>query len=160
MVEEETFEADTPGVAAKGAIRCDDTVTGNDDGQRVVVVGAAHGARGTGLPQRGRQFAIGRGRAVRQTLQRLPHFQLEGGAPRQQGQIEVAQRAGEITGQLISRTEPGAFVSRPVHRWGSGPFVIDEPQAFDPCRAPGYAQIADMGGDVGVVNVLGSASST
>ena len=59
MVKQESLEADATGIPTEFAVSTDDAMTGDDDGQGIVVIGAAHGTCRSGTPQTGRQFTIG-----------------------------------------------------------------------------------------------------
>lgn len=151
VVDEDALEPYTAGVATEGAAGAHDTMTGHDDGQRVVVIGAAHGARGAGPTQGGGERTVGRRRAVGNSPQRLPHLQLEGCAPRDQWQVEVAQSPAEIGGQLVTGTKTGGVTARPCGGNGRRAFSVDEPDPFDTRRAPGDGEITSGRGDDGVV---------
>ncbi len=72
----------------------------HDDGDRVGRAGVADGTRRRiGLV---RELAIGTRRAKRDVLHRLPDALLEGRTGKRQRQIEFAQLAGEIGGELAA----------------------------------------------------------
>lgn len=77
------FFVDPPGVACQASACADDAVTGDDDGNLVVPDCAAHGLRGHFLKPLlfGKlpcNLAVGRGLAVRNLQEDLPHRLTEG----------------------------------------------------------------------------------
>ena len=101
-------------VAGQRAVGADHAVAGDDDRDRVAVVGAADRARRGGLADRARDVAVAGGLAERDPEQRRPDRLLERGPPGRQPQIEARALAREVLLQLDDRRAQAAIVPGPV----------------------------------------------
>ena len=103
------------------AAAADDAVTGDDDRNRVASVGRADGAHGFGVVDGRGDRAVTCGLAVADAEKLLPDLALKGRAFEGQGQVEAAQRTGEIGSQLTLRL----FEERMRARRGCGGLASD-----------------------------------
>ena len=99
------FHAQTSGIADQCARAADHAVAGDDDGDRVAVVGHAYRAAGRRAADLRRDLAVGAGLAVRDRPQGLPHGLLEWSAGGRQREGELAARSCEVFGQLGRRLQ-------------------------------------------------------
>ena len=99
--------------AAACAVAADDAVAGHDDCHRIASVGRAHGAHGFGVVDGVGNRLIAGGFAVRDAEKLLPDLSLTGRAVQGEGQIEAAQFASEIRGQLPLRLPQKWMRARP-----------------------------------------------
>ncbi len=93
VFEQETFAPQAAPVAAQLAVGRDHTVTGQQDRQAVVAVGATHGTLGAGPAKGAGEAVVGACFAVRNLAQLGPDLSLE-------------VRAGVTVGTLNSRNDP------------------------------------------------------
>ena len=113
-------------VAPQAAVRGDDPVAGDDEGDGIDGVGLAHGPGGLGAPYPAGQFAVGDGLPPGNAPQFLPDPELKGGALGVQGEggkigggaIEVGdefsfggldERLQVRRGRVLLRRQRGAF---------------------------------------------------
>ena len=82
-------------VAPQAAVRGDDPVAGDDEGDGVTAVGLAHGPAGLGVAHPPGQFAIGDGLPPGDAPQFLPDPELKGGA------LGVQGEGGKIGGDAL-----------------------------------------------------------
>ena len=99
------FHAQTSGIADQCARAADHAVAGDDDGDRVAVVGHAYRAAGRRAADLRRDLAVGAGLAIRDRPQGLPHGLLERSAGGRQREGELAARSCEVFGQLGRRLQ-------------------------------------------------------
>ena len=78
-------------------------MAGNDDADRVVVVGVADGAHGGGAADAPCHLAVAAGLAIGDALQLLPAETLELGAGQVERQVEGAPRPRQVLGELAAR---------------------------------------------------------
>src|SRR5690606_41414813 len=119
QAEQDLLAGQAAAVADEGAVRADEAVAGGDDGDRVAVVGGAHGAGGARGVQRAGDVAVARGAPVGDRRQPPPDLELEGGAGGGQPGGELPQLAGEVGAQLLGGgTERSGVVHRVRRRRG------------------------------------------
>ena len=91
---------DSGGEAYEVSVFADDAVAGDDDGNGVDAVGAAHGAAGIGAADFCGEVAVGAGGSVGDFLQGLPDLLLKGGACGAAFYGELCSLAGEVFRKL------------------------------------------------------------
>src|SRR3989442_1214283 len=101
VLEQPAFAIQAAAEAGQLAARPDHAVTGDDDGDRVLAVGGAHGASGARVAEAPRQLAVARGGAVGDGAEEVPHLLLEGRAGRVERQVERRPGAGEGLVSLV-----------------------------------------------------------
>ena len=137
--EQELFARQTAGVTGQLAARTDDPMTGNDDRNRIVMVGTAYGPRSLRITCPTSDFAVSHGLSVRNFREDLPNFLPIRGSLRFKRQIERGASSGEIFIQLFRRPleqegrmpdgMPGElFFEENV---GDGPTVLDDSDRSD-----------------------------
>src|SRR5256885_2804545 len=102
MLQQPALAVDAATEAGKLAVRTDDAVTRNDDGDGVLAVGGTDGAGGSQVAQAARDVAVAARHPVGNRAQLLPHPQLERSAARVERQIEAGASAGEVLGELVA----------------------------------------------------------
>src|SRR5206468_4782379 len=95
MLQQPTFAVEATAVTGQLPPRSDHPVTGNDDRNRVLAVGRAHGAAGADLAELARQRAVAHRRPVGNGAQGNPDAPLERRAGRVEWQVEGGSAAGE-----------------------------------------------------------------
>ena len=109
------------GIAGERAVRTDDAVAGDDDRDRVAVVGHADGTAGARIADGGGELAIGARLAIGDGAQRRPDPLLKCGAARGERQVECPPRARKVFPQLrLGRVEQGRGVLRAVRAEADG----------------------------------------
>ena len=68
MLEQTLLDGQTAGITMQAAVLSQDTVTGNDNGDGITPIGAAHGTRAFGPAHLVCQFLVGDRRAKRNVL--------------------------------------------------------------------------------------------
>ncbi len=132
--EQELFARQTAGVTGQLAARTDDPMAGNDDRNRIVIVGTAYGPRSLRITCPTGDFAVSHGLSIRNFREDLPNFLPIRGSLRFKRQIERGAFSGEIFIQLFRRPleqegrmpdgMPGElFFEENV---GDGPTVLDD----------------------------------
>ena len=81
MAEQPALAVQAGTVAAQAAVRGNDPVAGDDEGDGVDRVGLAHGPGGLGVADPAGQFAVGDGLPPGNAAQFLPDPELETGCP-------------------------------------------------------------------------------
>ena len=84
------------GVAGKGAVRAEDAVAGDEDGEGVGADRVGYGADGGRMADAPGKFAIGRGAAEGYLQQLVPYLFLKLRACEHQRHVEFASFAGKI----------------------------------------------------------------
>lgn len=100
VFEEPGFAVEAAAVAGEFSRGADDAVAGDDDGEKVVSVGAADGARGCGGGDGGGLLAVGAGFAGGDGAEVGPGAEFEGRAGGGEGAGEVKAVAGEVVAEL------------------------------------------------------------
>src|SRR5690606_35203491 len=85
----------------EGPVRSDDAMTGNDDGDPVLAVGAADGAARSRAAEIRGKFAIGAGFPEGHLTKSGPHGLLEFGSGQAQRNLETAKPSFEIALQFF-----------------------------------------------------------
>ena len=88
------------GVAGKGAVRAEDAVAGDEDGEGVGADCVGYGADGGRMADAPGKFAVGRGPAVGYQHQLVPHRVLKLRSCEHQRHVELASFAGKVFVQL------------------------------------------------------------
>ena len=100
-LEQELLDVGAVGISAQRAIGRRDTVAGNDDAQRVVMVGLCHCSESLRTPHLLGLFAIADGVTVGDLFQHVPSGLLKCRAIEADGQREHAALASEVFSQLF-----------------------------------------------------------
>ena len=98
------FYVEAATVAAKLVVASDNAMAGNDDGNRIVMIRHAHGAKSTWIADRTRLIPVGARLAVRNREQGIPAAQLKLGSAKIERLREDAKLAGEVG---VEFTAPG-----------------------------------------------------
>ena len=146
--EQELFARQTAGVTGQLAARTDDPMAGNDDRNRIVMVGTAYGPRSLRITCPTGDFAVSHGLSIRNFREDLPNFLPIRGSLRFKRQIERGAFSGEIFIQLFRRPleqegrmpdgMPGElFFEENV---GDGPTVLDDSDRSDRRAAADFSR--------------------
>ena len=90
------FAGQSAAIPAHLPVGANHAMAGNDDGNWIVVIGAANGAAGLWLSNGDGNVLIAGRAAVRNGAQGLPDRQLKGGPEQLQGEGEPTQMAGKV----------------------------------------------------------------
>src|SRR5580704_567625 len=104
VVEQPAFALDPAAVAGERAVGADDSMTGDDDANRIGAVGQAHRSYRGGTAEACGEVSVGNGRAARDLAQGTPEVALEGRACGRDGQgIDGMQLAGKVAGDGVGQ---------------------------------------------------------
>src|SRR6185295_6962681 len=106
-LEQAALHLEAARVAGERAVRADHPMAGDDDADRVVVIGEADRARGRGARQAARDLAVGAGGAERDPQELAPDGTLELRALRLERQLEIATGTAQVFGQLPAHLGQG-----------------------------------------------------
>src|SRR5690606_26431647 len=144
-LEQPFLRGQTAAKARKRAIRADHTVTGHDDGERVLAIGKTNGARSLWIADGTRNIGIAARLAIGNAGKLAPDTKLERRADRREGDIpELFFLACEIS---LKRLQGGGEMSAcdlaPVPLRENDILLIREENGCKPCLCCSEAQFAD-----------------
>ena len=136
QLQQKTLFFQTAAVACQAPVRAHDPVAGDQDGDRVAVVGHAHRPAGVGPSDLAGQLAVGDGLAIGDGEQGVPHQPLKIRPGGGEGQVEAAPLPGKILPQLLrAPLQQGAG--------GTAQDMISEEKARDSLSAAGKGEEPD-----------------
>jgi hypothetical protein len=124
-------------------------VAGDDDGDRVAVIGPADGPHGGRLADRPRDLPVARGLAEGDPAERRPDLALERGPLGRQRQLEAGARPGEVLLQLQGGRAEAAVVPAGAGARPGGVRIVVEVQSDQRVARADQGQAADGARDGG-----------
>ena len=102
QVKQLAFQIKPAAIAAQRSAGRDDAMTGDNDGDRVAIVGHADGAKGVGMSDGARDVGISARLAEGDGEQRVPAGQLEGSSAQIEGHRKVSPLAVKVFVQFAN----------------------------------------------------------
>ncbi len=150
QVEQDALGLEPSGIAGEGAVRPDDPMTGDDDGNRVACVREPDGPRCPRLADTAGDLTIRAGLPVGDLAQRVPHPLLKAGAGWTQSDVEAGALTGEVVMELGDNIGERCRVFHPMvalRRWVGRSF---HHQVGETVILPGQGEQSDGAVDVAI----------